>query len=163
MFVGTFDVWASRSKVAVIDMRKIWREYKGMQDVVKRLRAETAQKQESIDAQRREIIKLREDYESKLVILSDTEKEKKSEEIDIKAKKLQEYVRAVNKEFQALDAQLRGKIIDDVKRVVTAYGEKKGFHFILNKSEAFVLYVKDSLDVTDAIMEELSVSYPYET
>ncbi len=160
VMMGAADAWARRGdKVALIDLRRIWIEYKGMRDVVEQLKKETSEHQAEIDAQKQEVAKLREDYENKSVILSDSEKEKKSEEIDTKIKKLQEYVININKELKTLDMRLREKVINDVKKVVTSVGDNKGYDLILNNSEAFVLFSKKGLDITDEVLQELASSY----
>jgi outer membrane protein len=150
------DVFAGRSKIALVEMRRIWRESNDMKSSLKQLKTETGKKQEEIASRQKEIATLREDYEKKSVILSDSEKAKKSQEIDDKIKALQEFVIQTNKDLQKLDANLRGKIIEDVHKVIRSYGKKKSYKMILNKAEGIILYSDGSADITDDILKSIN-------
>ena len=149
------DIWAGRSKIALVEMQRIWRESKAMQSALKQLKKETGKKQLEISSRQKKIATLREDYEKKSVILSDSEKEKKSQEIDNKIKALQEFVIQTNKDLQKLDATLRGKIVKDVHKVIRSYGQKKSYKMILNKAEGIILYSDGSADITDDILKSI--------
>ena len=165
LFLGVFlscsaDLFCAKNKkIALIDMRIIWRDYQGMKDVVDQLKKETLKHQKEIDTERKAVTEMRANYEKKSVVLSDAEKKKKSQEIEAKIEDLRKHIVSVNKELQALDARLRTKVIEDVKKVVARYGKKKKFSLILNKNEAFVLFSEDHMDITDEIMKKLSKDY----
>ncbi|OED34310.1 hypothetical protein AB834_06750 [PVC group bacterium (ex Bugula neritina AB1)] len=146
-------------KVGVVDMRRIWRNYGGMKEAALKLKQETDSRQQKVEEKKSVIKKLREEYESKSVILSDSEKEKKSAEIEEKIGELQEYVYQVNKELKALDEKWRGKAIEEVKKTVEAYGLKEDYDMILNNTEMFILFSQDKIDITDEILKALAKKY----
>ncbi len=145
----------SGEKIAYVDLKKVFQEYSETEVATNKLKEEIQAKQTLIDTKKEEVKQLREDYEKKAVVLSDEEKEKKSEEIDAKIKDLQDFVMKSNRELKELEEKLTKSIIKTIQDIITDIGQKEGLKLILDKNERIVLFADEELDITDRVIEGL--------
>lgn len=148
--------WAKGEKGYYVDVARIFKEHKGVQEGTKKYENEVKEKKTLIDTKKEEVTKLREEFEAKKAILSEPEKEKKSEEINEKVKELQEYVRSINADLQQKLEELNKKVVAEIRQAIQEEAEKRKADFIFDKDDRVVLYGNPELDITDEIIKKVN-------
>ena len=138
------------SKVAYIDLAKIFDQYSKTRNSDKDLEEEWEGKKGEIEKMKEEIIKLKDE----LALLSESAKEKKQENIDRKIRELQDFTKEAKDELTSERNEMVRMILSDIDSVIVEYGKTNSYDLILN--ERILLYHDDTLDLTDEIIKILN-------
>jgi outer membrane protein len=139
--------------IGYLDVAKAFDEYKRTKDQDAALEKETKVKQAERDKLVSEITRLRDEME----LLSEKGKQDKQAVIDEKVKKLQEFDRVARNDLKKKRDEMVAGILKEIDKAVQDYGSKEGYDMILN--DKVIVYKKDALDVTDAILKTLNGQY----
>jgi outer membrane protein len=140
-------------KIGYLNVNKVFDDYKKTKDQDAALEKETKAKQAERDKLVSEITRLRDEME----LLSEKGKQDKQAIIDEKVKKLQEFDRVARGDLKKRRDDMVAEILKEINKVVQDYGSKEGYDIILN--DTVLVYKKDVLDVTDAILKAINGQY----
>lgn len=140
-------------KFASVDIIRIASEYNKAKDYQKNLE----NKINVYNTQRDEKVNDIKQFQDKMNLLSDKEKEAKQAELEAKVKALQDFDREQQTDLRKEDLELNQKIAEDIKRVIEQYAQKQGYTLVF---DARVLaYQTKGIDITDKIIQTLNKDY----
>ena len=117
--------------------------------------------QKDIDAKQADLDKMYKDYEAEQVMLSDELKKKREDELFIKEKELRDLQRKrfgfegdLFKKRQELIKPIQDKVYNAVQKMAV----KRGYDFMLDKSEGItIIFADPKLDKSEDVLKELGV------
>ena len=140
-------------KFAYIDLSRTFSEYGKTKDFDKVLTDKETSYTTERDAKVEEVKKL----QDKLSLLSEKEKESKTNEIETKTKNLQDYDRQKQTDLRKEQDEKMKELLKDIEGAVKTYAEKEGITLVFN--DRVLVYQTKSLEITDKIIEILNKGY----
>ena len=147
MKVGVFDI---QTVVDAIDDGK-----KARSDIEKAV----SKKRNTLKKRETEFKKLQGDLEKQRLVLSAKALEQKKAELDAKKMQLQKAAMDAQMEMQKLELELRGKITKKIQAVAEKIGRQGKYTLILEKQEAGIIFLNNTIDVTSKIIAEYNKAY----
>lgn len=160
MSVVLAEETASALKIGVVDLYKAVNESEQGKKAKADLEATIKSKQEALESKGRAIEKLRSDLEKQGDVLSAEAKKNKSEEYERLTREYQRNMADSQNEVRKKEGELTGRIIKTIREVVLQMGQGGKYTIILERAEGLVLFVDQSLDITDAVISQLDSSKP---
>lgn len=137
-------------KMAYVDLSKIFSEYSKTKQYDQALK----DKESAYTAERDRKVNEIKQYQDKLSLLSDKEKETKKKDLDDKIQSLREYdVKKQTDLRKEQDVKMK-EVLEDIEKTVKKYAEEQGYTLVFN--DRVLVYQAASLDITDKIIERLN-------
>ena len=133
-------VESSTTKIATVNIQEVLLGSTAGQEVKKMLEAK-------VDALRAEI-------EKKSSVWSPEVKDEKERDYQKRVREVQLKTEDAQFELQQMEKQLMSPILNELQQVIKELGEKNGYTLIMD-SRAGLLYVNESLDISDIVQQEL--------
>jgi len=149
-FLLSHATYAQEPKIAVINMRKVFYEYKKTKNFNQTLENEDKELKKEIDQKTEEIRKLRDEID----LLSEKAREGRQPELREKMRTLEEFRRKKLEEFLRRKDDMFKEIRADILSQAEIYAKKNGYDMIFDK--AIYVYSSDKYDVTDNIVKMLN-------
>ncbi|MCM8800930.1 MAG: OmpH family outer membrane protein [Candidatus Omnitrophica bacterium] len=143
----------SLDKIACVDLLRIAKEYTKAQAYNKALDDKQTAYRAEIDKKANEIRQ----FQDKLNLLSEKEKEAKRQELENKIKALDDFIKEKELDLRKTELENTKEILKEIEDVVKQYAEKEGYTLVLD--DRSLLYRVDTLDITDKIIEILNKDY----
>lgn len=153
--------FSQKMKMGYVDTQKLATEFKEFQDAQKKLDEVIRQwENEGLEMQQR-YQQLREQYDAQSLVLSETRKKEKQQEIEALLAQLQKFQRdkfdPQAGEVLKKQAEFVQPVYDKIKAVITKIGDAEKFDLVLDINAAGVLYKSENLiDITDQVLAELN-------
>jgi len=140
-------------KFGYVDLSRLFSEYGKTKDYDKTL----TEKQNIYEGEREKKVGDVKQFQEKLNLLSDKEKEVKQGDLQAKVKTLQEYDRQKQTDLRKEQDEKMKEILKDIEDAVKKYSEKEGYTMVFN--DRVLVYQAKSLDITDKISAILNSGY----
>ncbi len=140
-------------KFAYVDLGRIFSEYAKTKDYDKVL----ADKEQVYNNERTKKINEVKQFQDKINLLSDKEKESKKGDLESKIKTLQEFDRQQQTDLRKEQSDRMKELLKDIENAVKQYAEKEGYTLVFN--DRVLVYQVKNLDITDKVVDILSKSY----
>ena len=140
-------------KFAYVDLSRLFSEYGKTKDYDKTLNEKQTAYRAEIDKKTNEV----KQYQDKLNLLSDKEKEAKKGEFETKVKALQDFERQKLTDLRKEQDERMKEIFKDIEDAVKQYAEKEGYTLVFN--DRVFVYQTKNMDITDKVMGILDKSY----
>jgi Skp family chaperone for outer membrane proteins len=140
-------------KFAYIDLSRTFSEYGKTKDYDKVL----TDKEGAYSGEREKKVNDIKQFQDKMNLLSDKEKETKKGDLENKIKTLQDYDRQKQTDLRKEQDEKMKEILKDIEEAVKQYSEKEGYTFVFN--DRVLVYQNKSLDITDKIIEIINKGY----
>jgi outer membrane protein len=158
-----FLFWASETssqegKIGYVDSMKLRTEFGEFADAQAEFDKDVKAWQEELAEMEHVIDSLKQDLEKTSLVLSETKKKEKEENLE--SKKL-EYQRLTNDIFgpggraEKRNAELTKPILDKINQVLEKIATEENFIMIFDSVNGNIAYAKEDLDLTDRVLEEL--------
>ncbi len=159
LFMVAVGVQAQR--YAIVDTKYILDKMPEYKDAQKKLDQTSEQWQKEIEVKQAELDKMYKDFDAEQVMLSETLKKKREDEIFLKEKEVRELQRKrfgfegdLFKKRQELIKPIQDKVYNAIQKIAVA----KQYDFILDKSEGItVIFADPKLDRSEDVLRELGV------
>ncbi|MFH0791090.1 MAG: OmpH family outer membrane protein [Candidatus Omnitrophota bacterium] len=156
-FVFCFVVLAAKGfaedKFGCVSIDRIGDSYLKAKTYMKSLEDKEKIYTTEIDKKRNEV----KQFQEKINLLSDKEKETKTAELDTKIKDLQDFVRQKQSDLRKEQVDKTIELSKDIKDTISKYAEKEGFTLVFDA--AALAYQPKGMDITDKIIENLNKDY----
>jgi outer membrane protein len=152
-FVLLAGLALAAEKFAYVDLSKTFSEYGKTKDYDKVL----GDKENAYTAERDKKIADIKQFQDKMNLLSDKEKETKKDDLETKIKALQDYDRQRQADLRKEQDEKMKEILKDIEDAVKKYSEKEGYTMVFN--DRVLVYQTKDLDITDKILEILNKDY----
>jgi len=140
-------------KFAYVDLSRLFSEYGKTKDYDKSL----TEKQNVYETDWTKKVGEVKQFQEKLNLLSDKEKEAKQPDLQAKVKTLQEYDRQKQTDLRKEQDEKMKEILKDIEEAVKKYSEKEGYTMVFN--DRVLVYESKNLDITDKISAILNGGY----
>jgi len=144
---------AAQTKVGVVDLQRALAETEDGRKAKETLKKLFEQRQKTLDKQQNDLKVLKESIDKQRDVL----------QRDVLSKKLEEYQKAFGelqttyvdfqRELAGKEGELTKPILQRMERVVRRIGQADGYALVLDRSEAGVVYVPTSYDLTDVLIQ----------
>ncbi|MDY6788073.1 MAG: OmpH family outer membrane protein [candidate division WOR-3 bacterium] len=151
-----------QSKIGYINSRRIFNEYKGMEDINKKISKEMNQWKEEITQMENEIIKLEREYANEAPMLSEEAKIRKRDAINKKRDKLNAFIETIwgeNGKATTINSQMLTPVIEKLNEVLKEIAETESYAAIFDISEGNVIYITPENNLTERVIEELNKEF----
>jgi outer membrane protein len=153
LFVAGRPGPALAQKIGVVDMQRALAETEDGRKAKDTLKKLFEQRQKTLDKQQNDLKALKDGLDKQRDVL----------QRDVLAKKLEEYQKAVaelqttyvdfQRELAAKEGELTKPILQRMERVVRRIGQAEGYALVVDRSEAGVMYVPSTYDLTDVLIQ----------
>jgi len=159
---GGLTAWASQPvKIGVINLQFIMANSKFAKSIQTQLQNKGEELQKNVQKERDKYDSLKNEIDKKKTVWSQEILQEKLRELQ----KIEEFGKIVSRdatyELQTLEKKLMGPILNELGTLLTAYGKREGFTMIMDNTgqgaRSGLLYVDETLDVSDKILKELDV------
>ena len=156
-----FALMANAQRYAIVDTKYILEKMPDYKDAQKKLDQVSEQWQKEIEVKQAELDRMYKDFDAEQVMLSETLKKKRQDEIFIKEKETRELQRKrfgfegdLFKKRQELVKPVQDKVYNAIQKIAVA----KQYDFILDKSEGItVIFADPKLDKSEDVLRELGI------
>ncbi|TYP00038.1 periplasmic chaperone for outer membrane proteins Skp [Geothermobacter ehrlichii] len=157
VFLGVNGM-AADLKIGYVDLQKVLNESDAGKAAKQKIGEKVKEYEIQIQARQKELQAAKEELEKQALLLSDEARSKKEREYQQKLKELQRFTKDVREDLQMRDSDATKKILAEILKIVSSYGEEQGYTLILEKNESSLIYASDKIDLTDAILERYNQS-----
>ena len=140
-------------KFAYVDLSRLFSEYAKTKDYDKTLNEKQNAYRTEIDKKTNEV----KQFQDKMNLLSDKEKEAKKAEFETKVKALQDFEREKMTDLRKEQDERMKEIFKDIEEAVKQYAEKEGYTLVFN--DRVFVYQTKNMDITDKVMDILNKGY----
>ena len=144
---------SAAEKFAYVDLSRLFSEYGKTKEYDKALNEKQNVYRADIDKKTNEV----KQFQDKLNLLSDKEKEAKKAEFETKVKALQDFERQKLTDLRKEQDEKMKEIFKDIEEAVKQYAQKEGYTLVFN-DKVFV-YQSKNMDITDKVMDILNKGY----
>jgi Skp family chaperone for outer membrane proteins len=150
LIVFSAESYAEGMKIATVNLKKVFFEYKKTKDFNKKLEAEDEKAKKEIEKKTEEVRKLRDELE----LLSEEARSKKEPMLRDKIRELDSYRRDKIEGFIREKDEMFKEIRNDILDIAGAYAKKRGYDLIFD--ETVFIYTSEKYDVTDDLIKNLN-------
>ena len=151
---------AAAADIAIIDYQTIFDRYEGTSDAQRTLDRELKDWDAEAKEMRAEIDRLGDEIESQRLMLSEDRLREKTSELDALKKSYQSFAESiwgVNGKAAQRNAELTGPIAEKILDIVAKIGAEEKVDVILDASTGGVVWAKDEVNLTQIVLDDLSV------
>lgn len=154
-YANTQAVAAEKSKqIVTVNIQDILLASEAGQEVKKVLEEKVGEFQTKFQQEQEEIDTLRAEIEKKGSVWSPEVREEKERDYQKRVREMQIKSEDAQFELQQLEKQVMSPVLNELQKVIKEVGEKNGYAMILD-SRAGLLYVDESLDISEMVRKEL--------
>ena len=146
-------------KIGYVDSNEIMNNF----DEVRQIQADLEKEQRRLESEFNEIVfgldSLKQDYDRQRLLMSDTRRNEKENEIANKEKSVQKF--QLDKfgpegEIYRIQNELLKPVLAKIDAAIQKVGSERGYDFILDAMSGALLYALDSHNLTEDVMDELA-------
>jgi len=161
MFLLVVPGFGQKLKVGIVHSQKVIAELKEWQDAQKKLDEVIRQWETEGQEMQQRLQQLKEQYDAQSLLLSETKKKEKQQELEALLAQLQKFQRdkfdPQAGEVVKKQAEFIQPVLDKINSVIKKIGDDEKFDFIFDTNNGAILYFgSDQPDLTDRVLEELN-------
>ena len=146
-------------KIGYVDSNEIMTNF----DEVRQVQADLEKEQRRLESEFNELVfgldSLKQDYDRQRLLMSDTRRNEKENEIANKEKSVQKF--QLDKfgpegEIYRIQNELLKPVLAKIDAAIQKVGSERGYDFILDAMSGALLYALDSHNLTEDVMDELA-------
>jgi outer membrane protein len=138
---------SAADKLGYVDLTKVFSEYSKTKDYDKIL----SDKQTAYETERDKMVTDIKQFQDKINLLSEKDKEAKKTDLENKVKNLQEFDRQKQTDLRKEQDEKMKDLLKDINDAIKQYAEKEGYTLVLN--DRVLVYQTKNLDITDKVIE----------
>ena len=153
--------YAQKVKIGYINSQKILNTYKDALDAQKKIEELNRQWEKEGMEMQQELQQLNEQFESQSLLLSESKKAEKAQEIQNLYLRIQQFQQEKwapgQGEIYKKEKEFMAPVLEKVNTVIKKIGDEEKFDFIFDTVNGNILYAsEDQIDLTDKVLEELN-------
>jgi outer membrane protein len=143
------------SSIYVIDMRRLVKESRKGQSIQEKLKKEAGVLEVSLAGYKSKMQKLQQELTAKSALLSEGAKKKKQEEFEALQKQLSDAVSDAQENLALKEREALNEFVKAVDAILLKWSKSHPKAIVLEKDPSFVVYAKESVDITETIKKML--------
>ena len=140
----------------VIDSARIFEEYEAARDVKQQMEKFYRDMENEVKDRQRELLRMQDDYLSQQMLLGEAARAQREQELEQAKNEYLRFQQQVEERIQQEQSTKLGEIIQQVTTIAERIGKEDGFGIIVDMAAFSVLYVDDSVDLTNRVLEALA-------
>ena len=157
IFIATIlflSVSIAKSEIILgrVNIQKVLLEVNESKRISKKLKAAFEKKKQEIKKDEKKIIKMQEDLKKQTLVMNDSTKRKRQQEIERSILQLQQKTLESQKEIEAMENKYKVPILEKIRKIVDNVSKKSGVDFTYESSSASIIYSKKSKDLTGEVI-----------
>ena len=157
LLAAATTVFAADAKpFGVIDSQRIVEEYEAARDAREQMEKFVRDVEREIGDKQRELQRMQEDFYSQQMLLGEAARTQRMQEIEAAKTEYFRFQEQVETRVQQEYDTKLGEIIEQVKTIAERIGKEEGFGIIIDKAAFSVLYIDDSVDLTNRVLTALA-------
>jgi outer membrane protein len=153
-FIFLSSGYAAEQKFGYIDITKVFSEYSKTKAYDKVFK----DKQDSYEASREKMVSEIKQYQDKINLLSEKEKDAKKSDLEGKIKNLQDFDRQNQTDLRKEQEEKLKELLKDIEEVIKQYCAKENYTFVFH--DKALAYYDKNLEITDKIVELVNKGTP---
>ncbi len=149
----------AEQKLGYVDLQRALNEVDEGKAAKALLKRDFDEKQKQLDVKKTEFDKLQSDAEKQSVVMSDSAKKEKANELERRARELQGLFMQLQKDLSDREREATKGIFERMANIVREIAEADGFSMVLEKG-AGVVYAPPSLDLTNELIRKYNARHP---
>jgi outer membrane protein len=146
-------------KLGVIDSGQVIQRSEPGQRAFGQLNVQFKDMKTELDKKRDDIQKLRDDLQKQSMALSQEAKQDKEMEFKRKVRDFQDLLQNYQNKMRVEEEKLSKPIIEVLVQVIGDYGKKNGYSAIVDGKQAGMMYVDQTVDITEQVVAELNKAW----
>lgn len=159
LFLMVFLIFSSSGvsaqNIGVVDLEKVFMDYKHTQESDEILRVEKEKKQKSLSDFEEKVKRLKDNYDAKRSSLSIPERDKEEEKLQKELDDLQRIYQKFTQELKEMNDRLIDQIRDEIQQGIEYIKGKEKIELVLQKDAV----LSGGRDITDKVIEYLNTKY----
>jgi outer membrane protein len=139
-------------RVALIDVQRVLARSAAGVAAREQLERERATMQRDMDAKRKELETLRDELEKKGPLMTAEARRERQDSFERKRRDATRLADDFQKELEKKEQQLLQKVLQDLSGIIERVGKERGYHMIVERRGAMVLYAAAEADLTDEVI-----------
>jgi outer membrane protein len=153
LFAGDLQATDVVVKIGYADLQKALNESGPGKEAKEELRKEYQRREEALNPDKEELVKLREELEKKASVWNDETRRKKEQEFFKKSQDFQQRTMKSGEELNKIKQESEAKILDELSRIVAELAQKHGYTYVFEMSLGALLYAPPDADLTEELIE----------
>lgn len=151
--------WAQEKlRIGVVDVQKAINESQPGRKAKERLQIHVKKVETDLLKEKKEVEKLKGDYEKKATLMKEEERRNMEREIQRRERSYVLSGREAQEELRQRENEIIADILKDITKVITEIGKKEKYTIIFERRD--VPYSDQSVDITDKVIETYNKSAP---
>ena len=142
----------SAVRVALIDVQRVLARSAAGVAAREQLERERATMQREMDGKRKELETLRDELEKKGPLMTAEARRERQDSFERKRRDAARLVDDFQKELEKKEQLLLQKVLQDLSGIIERVGKERGYHLIVERRGAMVLYAAAEADLTDEVI-----------
>ena len=148
------SISTAKSEIVVgkVNIQKVLLEVNESKKITKKLKAAFEKKKKEIKKEEKKIIKMQEDFKKQTMVMNDSAKRKRQQEIESRILKLQQQTMESQREIEKMENKYKVPILEKIRKTVDDISKKSGVDFTYESSSASIIYSKKTKDLTGEVI-----------
>lgn len=108
-----------------------------------------------LEAEQQAIIKEQQEYKRDEAIMSESQRSEKQQALQVRMQAYQQMATDMQNDITRQKMQLVEKIMGPVQKIIAEVAREEGLNAIFERTESALLFVDDSMDLTDRVIERM--------
>ncbi len=148
-------VYADAKPIGVIDTDRLASEYDLARDAKEQIQKFIRDLEKEISDKERQLQRLAEEIESQQMLLGEDALASKRQEFENQKTEYFQFREQVEGRAEQEYKDKMGPIIDQVRTIAERLGKEEGFGLIIDSTALSILYIDNSVDLTDKVLQAL--------
>ena len=144
---------AAELTVAVVDMQRALNECKAGKKAKDQVRRKFESAQNQLQQQRKDLDRMRADYEKKLLVLKEEERRNLEKNLENRGLDFKRRYEDFQRDLKRTDAELTAGIVEEIYKVVNEYAKERNLTLVLEASSGALVYMTSAIDITDEVVK----------
>lgn len=146
-------VAAAELKVGVVDVKEFQEKSVTFQKIREQLRGKFDALQKKLQQEKEALMELEEDFQKQSMMLSLGARDDKRNELEKKRRYYKYLYEDLSEQMKNAERDATRRVLQELEGVVTDIAEKEGFTLILEGNSPGMVYVDDSINITDRVVQ----------
>lgn len=158
-FLLSAGVAGAEGKIGYIDSARIFAEYKGTEDAQRTFDSEVEGWEQQAQGLKTQLDSLEGEYQRQSLMLSETRKRERQQEILTKRQEYEAFVQSVwgpQGKLAVKNSELVQPIVEKINVILQRLGVEEDYAIVFDASLGGIVYAAEGIDLTDRIIEELN-------
>jgi outer membrane protein len=142
-------------KIAYVDMQKALNYCEAGKEAKRQMTLEVEKMQKVFAGKQKELEKIKEDLEKRGSVLSENVRREKDRDYQAKLRDLQRLQKDYEDDLRRKDREFTERILKNMEVIIKQMGEEGKYTVILEKNQPTILFISNSLDLTEEVIKRI--------